>query len=98
MSKTGSKNTDAKAQIEKDWHFQDTSDSLTSSLWGLELFQRPSYTHTRAHENTHIYIIVIMSLPLARISLTLSRHLSLSSIASARSSRPHPVFVQSCCR
>ena len=34
----------------------------------------------------------------ARISLTLSHHPSLSSIASGRSSRQHPVSVQSCCR
>ena len=31
------------------------------------------------------------------ISLTLSRHPSLSSIASGTSSRLHPVFAQSCC-
>ena len=35
--------------------------------------------------------------PLARISLTLSRHFSLSFIASGRSSRLHPVSSQSCC-
>ena len=34
---------------------------------------------------------------LARISLTLSRHLSLSFIASGRSSGLHPVSSQSCC-
>ena len=36
--------------------------------------------------------------PLARISLTISRHLSLSSIAPRRSSRLYPVSAQSCCR
>ena len=35
--------------------------------------------------------------PSARISLTLSRHPSLSSITSGRSSGPHPVSAQSCC-
>ena len=36
--------------------------------------------------------------PLARISLTLSRHFSLSFIASSRSSGPHPVSSHSCCK
>ena len=36
-------------------------------------------------------------MPLARISLTLSRHFSLSFIASGRSSRQHPVPSHSCC-
>ena len=35
--------------------------------------------------------------PLARISLTLSRHFSLSFIASSKSSGPHPVSSHSCC-
>ena len=35
--------------------------------------------------------------PLARISLTVSRYLSLSSIASGRSSGLHPISAQSCC-
>ena len=38
----------------------------------------------------HIIIIII-------ISMTLSRHSSLSFIASGRSSELHPVFSQSCC-
>ena len=37
-------------------------------------------------------------MPLARISLTLSRHFSLSFIASGRSSGLHPVSSQSCCK
>ena len=36
-------------------------------------------------------------MPLARISLTLSRHFSLSFIDSGRSSRLHPVSSHSCC-
>ena len=35
--------------------------------------------------------------PLARISLTLSRHFSLSFIASSRSSGPHSISSHSCC-
>ena len=35
--------------------------------------------------------------PLAQISLTLSRHFSLSFIASGRSSGLHPVSLHSCC-
>ena len=35
--------------------------------------------------------------PLARISLTFSRHFSLSFITSGRSSGPHPVSSHSCC-
>ena len=47
-----------------------------------------------------IYIYIIHHhhvVPLARISLTLSRHFSLSFIASGRSSELHPVSSQSCC-
>ena len=42
----------------------------------------------------HHYPVVL----LARISLTLSSHLSLPSGGSDRSSRLHPVSIQSCCR
>ena len=38
-----------------------------------------------------------ISMPLAWISLTLSRHFSLSFITSSRSSGLHPVSSQSCC-
>ena len=44
----------------------------------------------RDHHHNHI-------VPLARISLTLSRQFSLSFIASCRSSGLHPVFSHSCC-
>ena len=44
-----------------------------------------------------IYIIINIIMPLARISLTLSRHFSLSFITSGRSSRLHPVSSHSCC-
>ena len=45
----------------------------------------------------HIYIYHHHVVPLARISLTLSRHFSLSFIASAWSSGLHPVSSHSCC-
>ena len=44
--------------------------------------------------NRHHHYHVV---PLARTSLTLSRHFSLSFITSGRSSGLHPVFSQSCC-
>ena len=37
------------------------------------------------------------AVPLARISLTLSRHFSLSFFNSGRSSGPHPISSHSCC-
>ena len=51
--------------------------------WGLEPFEHPSY--------------IIISVPLARISLVLSRHFSLSFITSGRSSGLHPLSSHSCC-
>ena len=50
---------------------------------------------TRVHTflKSHHHQVV----PLARISLTLSRHFSLSFIASGRSSGLHPISSQSCC-
>ena len=44
-----------------------------------------------SHHHNHV-------VPLAWISLTLSRHFSLSFIASGRSSGQHPVSSHSCCR
>ena len=46
---------------------------------------------SRLHHHHHV-------VPLARISLTLSRHFSLSFIASGRSSGLHLVSSHSCCR
>ena len=43
------------------------------------------------------FIIIIIIVPLARISLTLSRHFSLSLIVSGRSSELHTVSSHSCC-
>ena len=44
------------------------------------------------HHHHHHHVV-----PQARISLTLSRHFSLSSIASGKSSGLHPVSLHSCC-
>ena len=45
----------------------------------------------------YIYVYHHHVVPLARISLTLSRHFSLLFIASGRSSRLHPISSYSCC-
>ena len=67
------------------------------------------YTHTHTHTNmnthTHIYIYAHVpkhhhhhqDVPLAWISLTLSRHFSLSFITFGRFSGLHPVSSHSCC-
>ena len=52
--------------------------------------QKPDHHNIDHHHHHHV-------LPLARISLTLSRHFSLSFIASGRSSGLHPVSSHSCC-
>ena len=49
------------------------------------------YLHYVYHHHHHHVV------PIARISLTLSRHFSLSFIASGRSSKLHPVSSHSCC-
>ena len=53
----------------------------------------PNYTQLWVNHHHHHHHRVV---PLARISLTLSRHFSLSFIASGRSSGPHPVSSHSC--
>ena len=50
-----------------------------------------SEMHTLYHHHHHHHVV-----PLARISLTLSRHFSLSFIASGRSSGIHPLSSHSC--
>ena len=49
-------------------------------------------TPRKNHHHHHHHVVL-----LARISLTFSRHFSLSFIASGRSSGPHPVSSHSCC-
>ena len=55
-------------------------------------FGRRSLKRVNSYRRYHHQVV-----PLARISLTLSRHFSLSSIASGRSSGLHPVSSHSCC-
>ena len=67
----------------------------------LSLSLSLSYTHTHTHTHTHIYIYIYCHhhhhiALVARISLTLSRHSSLSFIALGRSSGQHPVSSHSC--
>ena len=59
-------------------------------------------THTHTHTHTHLYIYIYIChyhhvMPLARISLTLSCHFSLSFIASCRSSGLHSEPSHSYC-
>ena len=49
------------------------------------------------HQHVYIYIYHYQVVPPARISLTLSRHFSLSFIAFGRSSGLHPLSSHSCC-
>ena len=51
-----------------------------------------SFIHIHHHHHHHHHHVVLV----ARISLTLSRHFSLSFIASGRSSGQHPVSSHSC--
>ena len=51
-----------------------------------------SFLCAQLYHHQHHHVV-----PPARISLTLSRHFSLSFIASSRSSGLHPVSSQSCC-
>ena len=61
------------------------------------------HTHTHTHTHTYIYIYIYIYIyhhhvvPQAQISLTFSRHFSLSFIASGRSSGLHPVSSHRCC-
>ena len=51
-----------------------------------------SQTHREKHHHHHHHVV-----PATRISLALSRHFSLSFIASVRSSWLHPISSHSCC-
>ena len=63
--------------------------SLINAASVLIFLEHTFYFHIHHHHH-HV-------MPLARISLTLSRHFSLSFIASGRSSGLHPVSSYSCC-
>ena len=73
-------------------HILEKSTSVKSFLWPAPLKKK----FTLFLENPRVYIYHHRVVPLARISLTLSRHFSLSFIASARSSGLHPVSSHSC--
>ena len=67
-------------------------------VWELFVFDRTetcTYTLCNALKNSFINHHPVV--PQARISLTLSRHFSLSFISSGRSSGLHPVSSHSCC-
>ena len=69
---------------------------LIFTCWNNAIFYIQHYQKKkpwRGHHHHHHHHVV----PLARISLTLSRHFSLLFIASGRSSRLHPVSSRSCC-
>ena len=78
------------------------------SIWNSQLFLGEDwligilwYINKSLSLSLYIYYIYIYIyhhvMPPARISLTLSRHFSLSFIASGRSSELHPVSSHSCC-
>ena len=60
------------------------------TYWSSNSLTRMSYSIKLAINHHHV-------MPPARISLTLSHHISLSFIDSGRSSGLHPVSTQSCC-
>ena len=63
---------------------------MVTFLNELELICLPTDHHHHHHHHHHV-------VPFVRISLTLSRHFSLSFITSCRSSGLHPVSSPSCC-
>ena len=67
-------------------------------LWNLPKSTNSPHTHTHTHTHTQTHVLHHHIVLLAWISLILSRRSFLSSIASSKSSKLHPVFIQSCCR
>ena len=81
----------------KRWAREDNKD-VTAAILKAILYHNPIWTY-----NVHIYIYIYIHhhhhhhlALVARISLTLSRHSSLSFIALGRSSGQHPVSSHSC--
>ena len=86
---------------------------LSVSLWIAENRNALVYLHrfssNQSQENWKVAFVLIINVlifyhhhnhyvvPLARISLTISRHFSLSLITSGRSSGLHPISSHSCC-
>ena len=65
-------------------------DLVLDNLQRLTCHKTQPINHHHHHHHHHVVL-------LTRISLTLSRHLSISFIASGRSSGLHPVSSHSCC-
>ena len=75
-------------------NFQETTailDAHTKKVWKLIVFTSYIYIYIYIYHHHHHHIALV-----ARISLTLSRHSSLSFIALGRSSGQHPVSSHSC--
>ena len=75
------------------WTKQKFSGRLVNydTIWrGMKIIYPPTHIYIYHHHHPHV-------VPLARISLTLSRHFSLSFITSSSSSELHPVSSHSCC-
>ena len=70
--------------------FQRLTSKIVSHLISI-VFHFIRVFHTSLHHHHHHHVVLV-----ARISLTLSRHFSLSFIASCRSSGQHPVSSHSC--
>ena len=69
---------------------------MNNSKW--QQFTHPTlYTHTHIYQHTCIYNHHHHVMLQVQISLTLSRHFSLSFIVSGRSSGLHPISSHNCC-
>ena len=64
--------------------------SLRVVIWSYNCLQRVLISYLKSYHHHHHHVVLV-----ARISLTLSRHFSLSFIASGRSSGQHPVSSHS---
>ena len=68
--------------------------NIKQKIWVISTYDVKIGNHLKDIWSSYHHHHVV---PLARISLTLSRHFSLSFIASGRSSGLHPVSSHSCC-
>ena len=71
--------------------FQFSNKSVVEHNFGTNYFRRPRFHYIYIYHHHHHHVTLV-----ARISLTLSRHSSLSFIAPDRSSGQHPVSLHSC--
>ena len=74
------------------WEKIITFKQYSKGIWARIIYTDKYEWSSFKHHHHHHHVV-----PLARISLTLSRHFSLSFIASGRSSGLHPVSSHSCC-